>query len=64
MPSEISDEESFVKLSESAQECRVRRAGDSVKLKLRTSGKLYTIRVASSKAEDIIKRLVCEVVEV
>jgi len=64
LPSEISDEESFIKLSESALECRVRRAGDSVKLKLRTPGKLYTMKVASSKAEDIIKRLVCEVVEV
>jgi hypothetical protein len=64
LPSEIFDEESFIKLSESARECRVRRAGDSVKLKLRTPRKLYTMKVASSKAEDIIKRLVCEVVEV
>jgi len=64
MPSEISDEESFVKLSESALECRVRRTGDSVKLKLKTPRRLYTMKVASSKAEEIIKRLTCEVVEV
>ena len=64
MPSEITDEESFVKLSESAVECRVRRAGDQVKLKLRTPRNLYTMKVASSRAEDVIKRLVCEIVEV
>ncbi len=64
MPSEIFDEESFVRLSESALECRVRRAGDSVRLKLRTPKRLYTMKVAGSKAEDIMKRLACEVVEV
>ena len=64
VPSEIIDEELFVKLSESAIECRVRRAGDHVKLKLRTPRKLYTMKVASSRAEEVIKRLVCEVVEV
>ena len=64
MPSEVTDEESFAKLSESALECRVRRAGEYVKLKLRTPKKLYTMKVASSKAEEIIKSLACEIVEV
>ncbi len=63
MPTEIFDIESFVRLSESAIECRVRRGEDSVKLKLKTPRQLYTIKVPSPKAEEIIKRLTCEVVE-
>ncbi len=63
MPSEILDEESFVRLSEVALECRVRRSGDSVKLKLRTPRRLYTLKVSSSKAEEILKRLTCAIVE-
>jgi hypothetical protein len=43
MPKEITNEETFLKMSESAIECRVRRSGESVKLKLRTPKTLYTM---------------------
>jgi hypothetical protein len=64
MPTEITDENMFMKMSESAIECRVRRSGESVKLKLRTPKKLYTMKVVGERAEEIIKGLACEVVEV
>ncbi|WP_455368246.1 hypothetical protein [[Eubacterium] cellulosolvens] len=64
MPTEITDEDVFLKMSESAIECRVRRSGESVKLKLRTPKTLYTMKVVGARAEEIIKGLACEVVEV
>ena len=45
-------------------ECRVRRAKDLVKLKLRTPRQLYTHKVKVEGADDVIKRLKCEIVEV
>jgi len=35
-----------------------------VKLKLRTSKKLYTLKVEPTKAEEIIKKLQCEIREI
>jgi hypothetical protein len=37
--------------------------GDSVKLKLRTPKRLYTLEVKKEKAEEIIKKLKCKIVE-
>jgi hypothetical protein len=37
---------------------------DSVKLKLRTPGKLYTLKIEPLKAEEIIKKLQCEIREI
>lgn len=64
MPSEITNIDQFVELSEGAMECRVKRAQDMVKLKLRTSKQLYTHKVKVERADDVIKRLKCEIVEV
>jgi ferritin-like protein len=64
MPSEISDTEEFVATSGRAEYCSVKRLKDVVKLKLRTPKKLYTIKVAPEKAEEIIKSLQCEVREI
>jgi len=64
MPSEISDPEKFVTISESADYCSVKRLKDVVKLKLRTSRKLYTLKVEPMKAEEIIKKLQCEIREI
>ena len=64
MPEDILDAEKFIALSEHAEECRVRRSEDVVKLKLRTVRKLYVLKLDPAKAEDIIKRLKCEVVDV
>jgi hypothetical protein len=37
---------------------------DSVKLKLRTPSKLYTLKIEPLKAEEIIKKLQCEIREI
>jgi len=63
MPAEISDAEKFVAMSAKAKYCAVKRLKDAVKLKLRTPSKLYTLRVAPLKAEEIIKKLKCEIKE-
>ncbi|MEJ5326661.1 MAG: 50S ribosomal protein L38e [Candidatus Bathyarchaeia archaeon] len=63
MPAEISDAEKFVAMSAKAKYCAVKRLKDAVKLKLRTPSKLYTLRVEPLKAEEIIKKLKCEIKE-
>ena len=63
MPSEI-DLDSFLKLAEKVESCKVKRVGDVVKLKLRGSNQLYTVKISKNKAEEIIKELPCKVVEV
>jgi ferritin-like protein len=64
MPSEIFDAEKFVEISGRAEYCIVKRLKDVVKLKLRTSKRLYTLKVEPEKAEEIIKRLQCEIREI
>ena len=65
MPKELGEKETdkFVELSKEAQECRVKRIGDIVKLKLRTSRYLYTLKVKPQVAEEIVKKLGCPVTE-
>nr|MDO8099857.1 50S ribosomal protein L38e [Candidatus Njordarchaeota archaeon] len=65
MPRELTEKETekFVELSKEAQECRVKRVGDMVKLKLRTSRYLYTLKVKPEVAEEIAKKLDCPVTE-
>lgn len=64
MPSEIFDSDKFVEISERAEYCAVKRLRDIVKLKLRTARRLYTLKVEPAKAEEIIKKLLCEIREV
>lgn len=63
MPAEILDVEKFVAMSAKAKYCTVKRLKEVVKLKLRTPSKLYTLKVESLKAEEIIKKLKCEIRE-
>ncbi len=63
MPKQIFDSEKFLEMSEDAIECRVKRGGDKVKLKLRTKRYLYTLIVEPQEAESIIQRIKCQVVE-
>jgi hypothetical protein len=63
MPAELTDTEEFVKISERATECRVKRLQDIVRLKLRTSRQLYTIKVDPQKAAELLKQIKCEVIE-
>ena len=64
MPAEISDVEKFVALSAKAKRCNVKRLKDVVKLKLRTPTRLYTLKVEPLKADELIKKLKCEIEEV
>jgi ferritin-like protein len=63
MPSEITDVEKFVAISAKAKYCSVQRLKDIVKLKLRTSSQLYTLKVEPLRADEIIKKLQCEIQE-
>jgi len=63
MPSEITDIEKFVALSAKAKQCQVKRLKDTVKLKLRTPGQLFTLKIEPLRADEIIKRLQCTIVE-
>jgi len=60
MPSEVLDVEKFVALSARAEYCLVKKLKDTVKLKLRTPSKLYTLKVEPLKAEEVIKKLKCK----
>lgn len=64
MPTEIFDMEKFAEISERADYCAIKRLEKIVKLKLRTSKQLYTLKVKPSQAEEVIKKLRCEVLEV
>jgi hypothetical protein len=63
MPSEMTDVDKFVALSAKAKQCQVKRLKDTVKLKLRTPSKLYTLKIEPLRADEIIKRLQCEIQE-
>ena len=64
MPEEVFDVDKFVQISERADYCDIKRLERMVKLKLRTSRKLYTLKVDPTKAEEVVKKLRCEIREV
>jgi hypothetical protein len=64
MPSEIVNVEEFTTLSGRGDYCLVKRSKDMVKLKLRTVSRLYTLKIEPMRAEEIIKKLQCEIREV
>jgi len=64
MPTEIKDTEKFIQLSEHAIYCSIKSLPKAVKLKLRTPRLLYTLNIAPTKAEEIIKKLRCEIREI
>ncbi len=55
MPRQIQSSEQFQKLLPKAQELRVVRTADFVKLKLRMPDLLYTYKTNEDEAEDLIK---------
>ncbi len=63
MPFEITDVEKFVAASAKAKHCQVKRNKETVKLKLRTSSQLYTLKIEPMRADEIIKKLKCEIQE-
>lgn len=64
MPAEISDIDKFVEISGRAEYCAIKRLKNVVKLKLRARRMLYTLKIEPSKAEEVIKKLHCEVREI
>jgi ferritin-like protein len=64
MPAEITDVDKFVEISGRANFCAVKRLKEVVKLKLRTPSRLYTLKVEPINAEEIIKKLQCEIREI
>ncbi len=63
MPKQIYDVDKFLEMTEDAEECRVKRGSDNVKLKLRTSRYLYTIVLEPQKAEEVLQQVKCHIVE-
>ena len=64
MPEEIFDVDKFIQIAERAEYCNIKRLEREVKLKLRTPKKLYTLKVNPTKAEEIVKKLSCEIREI
>jgi len=64
MPEEIFDVDKFIEISERAEYCNIKRLKQIVKLKLRTPRKLVTLKVDPTKAEEIVKKLRCEIREI
>ena len=64
MPEEVFDVDKFVQISERAKYCGIKRLKRAVKLKLKTSKKLFTLKVDPTKAEEVLKKLRCEIREV
>lgn len=63
MPIEVFDVDEFVELSEKATECRIKRNPDKVKLKLRTSRHLYTLKLEPGDEGEVVSKLRCPTVE-
>jgi hypothetical protein len=64
MPHEIQSEEEFLEIVERANECRVKRLPDSVKLKLRTPSYLYTFKTDPGTAERLLAGIKVPTIEV
>jgi len=64
MPKEIFDVDEIIEISRRAEYCDIKRLETIVKLKLRTPKKLYTLKVEPTKAEEIVKKLNCEIREI
>lgn len=64
MPEEIFDINKFIQIAEQAKYCSIKRLEREVKLKLRTPKKLYTLKTNPTKAEEIVKKLSCEIREI
>ena len=64
MPEEVFDVDKFIEISERAEYCNIKRLKRMVKLKLRTPRKLFTLKVDPTKAEEVVKKLRCEIREI
>ena len=63
MPKQIDEENDFKRLIENSTECRVVRRSDYVKLKLRTKKTLYVFKTSNEKADELLKDVKINVIE-
>ncbi len=63
MPRQVFDKDEIVRLAENAQECRIVRGKDKVKIKVRRSRMLYTYVADTNEADEIINKISIEKVE-
>ncbi|MHA1731606.1 MAG: hypothetical protein ACTSU5_06665 [Promethearchaeota archaeon] len=63
MPKELHSEEDFLRVSKIAEECRVKRVKDVVKLKLRTQTHLYTYKTEPDRANALVNQVDCEIIQ-
>jgi len=64
MPEEVFDVDRLINLSGRAEYCALKRLKKSVKLKLRTPRRLYTMKINPTEAEGVVKKMRCDIVEV
>jgi hypothetical protein len=64
LPREIKNLDEFIKLSENAEVCKIKKLKKYVKLKLRQKDYLYTYITTPDKSEEIIKKIKCSTEEV
>ena len=64
MPKEIFDADEFLALTEGAPKCTVKRLNDVTKLKVKSKRYLYTIKLPSSEADELLGRIQCAKEEV
>jgi large subunit ribosomal protein L38e len=63
MPVEIKDLDEFVKITERALECRVKRSRKEkgvVKVKARTKRYLYTYKTSEDKLNEVLSKVKCK----
>jgi len=63
LPQEIFNPEKFLEIAARATECRVKRRGNIVKLKLRTRKRLYTLKVSPEEANVILERIKLPIID-
>lgn len=64
LPVEVLDVDEFVRLSEKAEYCRVKKAKNMTKLRLRTKNRLFTLKIEPKKTDEVFKKLKCEIKEI
>jgi len=64
LPKEIFDADEFLALTAGAQKCTVKRLNDVTKLKVKSKRYLYTIKLPSSEADELLGRIQCTKEEV
>ncbi|MEB2836765.1 MAG: hypothetical protein GSR80_000716 [Desulfurococcales archaeon] len=63
MPVEIRDLDEFIKITERASECRVKRSRREkgvVKVKARTKRYLYTYKTSEDKLDEVLSKVKCK----